>query len=286
MKTVKLDLHIHSVYSDGLYTPAQIVAEAQAKDLAVVALTDHDTLDGIPEFLVEAKRLGVPAIYGIEFTCRMNARDVHILGYNFCPTDPEIIRLVDDFIELQSLFTLQRIMNFEEKWGKSVDIELLPLEGNFTPIRLAYWLRETGHLTEEEFPERIRDIYSLFETEDQTFPMNYAPHLPLAEDVVEIIRKAGGFPVLAHPQSMEITFAEVQRLYARGLRGIEAFYPQQDPLPYLDWAARLALAVTAGTDFHGVLDRNERSIGFIIEEELPDHVYFYSGDYPLRMDAG
>lgn len=286
MNNVKLDLHIHSVYSDGLYTPAQIVAEAKDKDLAVVALTDHDTLDGIPEFLVEAKRLGVRAVYGVEFTCRMNGRDVHILGYDFRPTDPGIQGLIDNFIELQSLFTLQRITNFEEKWGKTVDIELLPLDGNFTPIRLAYWLLETGHLTEEEFPQRIRDIYPLFELGDQVFPMNYAPHLPLAEDAVAIIRKAGGFPVLAHPQSMEITFAEMQRLYARGLKGIEVFYPDQDPVPYLHWAERLALAVTAGTDYHGVLDRNERSIGFTIPGELPDNVYLYTGNHSIGMDAG
>lgn len=284
MNTVKLDLHIHSVYSDGRYTPAQIVAEAKEQELAVVALTDHDTLDGIPEFLVEAKRLGIPAIYGIEFTCVLNGRDIHLLGYNFHPTDPGIHQLIDQFIELQSLFTLQRISNFEEKWGRTVDLELLPLDGNFTPIRLAHWLLETGHITPEEFPQRICDIDPLFAPEDQTVELNYTPHLPQAEEVVSVIAKAGGFPVLAHPQPMEMTFAEVQRLYARGLKGIEAFYPGQDPYPYLQWAERLALAVTAGSDYHGVLDRNGRSIGMTVPEELPANIYLYSGDISVGMD--
>lgn len=281
MGTINLDLHIHSVYSDGLLTPEQIVAEAKGRELELVALTDHDTLDGIPEFLVAAKRNEMQAIYGIEFTTRMNGRDLHILAYNFKPTDPGILELVDNFTELQALFNLQRITNFEEKFGKTIDLTAIPPHGNLTPIRLAYWLLETGQIEEVDFPEKIRDIFPLFEDETSEFPMDYAPHLPFAEDVVEIIKKAGGFPVLAHPQSMQVTFAELYRLYAKGLGGIEAFYPEQDPAPYLEWAERLALAVTAGTDYHGVLDRNERSIGFTVEDALPKNVYLYTGDRSL-----
>lgn len=279
MKKINIDMHIHSTYSDGLLTPAEIVEIAQQKRLQMVALTDHDTFDGIHEFLEEAKRAGVPCSYGIEFTCQLNGRDVHILGYNFQPNNDKIHQLVENFHDLQIQFNMKRIMNFAEKTGKTISIDRIPGTGNMTPIRLAYWLMDNGLIEPAEFPTRIKDIYPLFE--DQNSDLNYSPHLPLAEDVVEIIAKAHGYPVLAHPQSMNITFDELYQLYSRGLKGIEAFYPDQKPEVYLRWASQFKLGVTAGTDYHGVLDRNERSIGFALEVELPKNVYFYTGDLIL-----
>lgn len=278
MKRAIIDMHIHSTYSDGLLTPAEIVATAQKKNLQMVALTDHDTLDGIPEFLVEARRGGVPCTYGIEFTCQLNGRDVHILGYNFEPTNEAINQLVKNFNELNAVFNLQRIINFEAKFGRPISIDRVPNDGNLTPIRLAYWLLENGKIRPDEFPTRISDIYPLFEQASEGMDMNYAPHLPLAEDVVEIIHKANGFPVLAHPGSQDVSFEEFYLLYSRGLKGIEAFYPDQNPETYLQWAAKFKLGVTAGTDYHGVLDRNERSIGFTLDIDLPIGAYLYTGN--------
>lgn len=281
MNKIYIDLHIHSTYSDGLLEPAEIVHEAKEKGVQVVALTDHDTLDGIPEFLVEAKRIKQPVVYGVEFTTRMNGRDLHILGYNFDPGNQELLQAIQNFTELQAIFNLQRVLNFEENFGRVIDLTDIPRDGNMTPIRLAYWLLETGQILPEDFPTRIQDLFPLFERSEEKFQLDYAPHLPQAEAIVKLIRKANGFPVLAHPQSMNVTFDEVYKLYAAGLKGIEAFYPNQNPRLYLDWAHKFSLGVTAGTDYHGVLDRNERSIGFTIDRELPKNVYFYTGDIPL-----
>ncbi|AZR73773.1 hypothetical protein BBF96_10480 [Anoxybacter fermentans] len=281
MKKIKIDLHIHSNFSDGILTPTEIVTQAKQKKIQVIALTDHDTLDGIPELLKEAKKQNIPAICGIEFTCRMNGRVLHILAYNFDPENYEILQLVQNFNKLQAMLNLKRIRNFEKKFGHTIDLSKIPKKGNVTPIRLAYWLLETGQINPDEFPERIKDIYLLFEPSVRAFEKGYLSYLPLAENVVQIIRNAHGFPVLAHPQSQRVTFAELLRLYARGLKGIEAFYPDQDPLPYLNWAKKLSLAVTAGSDYHGILDRKERSIGFTIPKPLPDGLYLYTGDVTI-----
>lgn len=281
MTKIYIDLHVHSTYSDGILKPVEIVREAKEKGVQVVALTDHDTLDGIPEFLVEAKRLKQPVVYGVEFTTRMNGRDLHILGYNFDPGNQELLQAIQNFTELQALFNLQRIVNFEENFGRVINLTGIPQDGNMTPIRLAYWLLETEQILPENFPTRVTDLFHLFEHPEERFQLNYAPHLPQAEEIVKLIQKANGFSVLAHPQSMRVTFDEFYKLYAAGLKGIEAFYPDQNPELYLDWAQKFSLGVTAGNDYHGVLDRNERSIGFTIHRELPENVYFYTGDIPL-----
>lgn len=281
MKKKIIDLHIHSTYSDGILTPKEIVTQAKKKDVQLTALTDHDTTDGIAEFLTAAQQERLPVIYGIEFTCKMNGRDLHILGYNFSLNNQRIHQLINNFKELQNLFTLYRILNFEKNFDQTIDLTKIPQKGNLTPIRLAYWLYENGQIPTSDFPRKTAEVYQLFADPQRSVEMEYLPHLPLAEDVVETIREADGFAVLAHPQNMEVTFAELLRLYARGLNGIEAFYPDQNPTTYLNWAKKLNLTVTAGTDYHGVLDRNERSIGFTLPEELIENIYLYSGDVSL-----
>lgn len=281
MRKKIIDLHIHSTYSDGILTPTEIVTCAKKNHVQLIALTDHDTTDGITEFLSTAKREQLPAIYGIEFTCKMNGRDLHILGYNFSLSNQRIQQLINNFKELQDLYTLYRILNFEKNFGQTIDLTKIPQKGNLTPIRLAYWLLENGQIAAEDFPQKNTEVYDLFADPLNSTEMEYLSHLPLAEDVVKIIREADGFAVLAHPQNMEVTFAELLRLYACGLNGIEAFYPDQNPQIYLNWAKKLNLTVTAGTDYHGVLDRNERSIGFTLPEELPENIYIYSGDISL-----
>ncbi|MCK4260676.1 MAG: PHP domain-containing protein [Halanaerobiales bacterium] len=205
MKKINLDLHIHSIYSGEMLTPKEIVAKAKKRNLQIIALTDHNSVTGVAEFLKEAEKVGLPAFYGVEFTTLMNGRVIHILGYNMDLNDKSI----------------QKLLKISED------------------------------------------------------------HLPNAEKVIEIIRKADGFPVLSHPELTDVTFAEVLRFYGRGLKGIEAFCPNQDPESYLDWAKKLKLAVTAGTDYHSISDRSNYSIGIEITEPLPEGVYLYTGDIPI-----
>ncbi len=280
MQKKQIDLHIHSIYSDGLLTPAQIVNQAKENDVQVIALTDHNTIDGIAEFLAEAKQQKISVVYGIEFTCQMNGRGLHILGYNFDLKNQYILEVIANYKKLQDLHNSQRLMNFEERYDKTVDQNLISKNGTLTPIRLAYHLKEIGQISAEDFPTKIRGIYELFENPNKSIKKEYLPHLPLAVDAVQIIREADGFPVLAHPQSMDVTFPELLRLYARGLKGIEVFYPGQNPQLYLQWAKKLNLAITAGTDYHGVLDRNEQIIGYTLPE-IDEDIYIYTGDIGL-----
>ena len=282
MKKNKLiDLHIHSTFSDGILTPEQIVHQAKENNVKLIALTDHDTMVGVTPFLDEAEKEGIPALYGIEFSCQMNGRLLHILGYNFDRNNPQILELLDNFKRINNRVNKKRLANFERDFGYRINLDEYPQDGNITPVRLAYWLLETGQISEDEFPEKTHDIYLLFEPEFRAFEKDYLEELPLAETVVEIINKAKGFSILAHPQSMKVNFGEFLKLYARGLRGIEAFYPEQEPDSYLAWARKMSVAVSAGNDYHGVLDRTERSIGHLVDPELLKGVYLYTGDISI-----
>ena len=250
----RFELHAHTTCSDGVYTPSGLVEHAFAAGLAAVAVTDHDTLRGIPEATARGRDLGVEVIPGIEVTCEAAAQvsgaliEVHILGLFVDAGAPS-----RDLTQAIARLRTRRLERMHEMIGKlkalgvRVDAaEVLKLEGaSFGRPHLARALVAAGACTSTD------DAFRRYLAEGRPAYCEKAL-LPSAEAIAGI-RQAGGIAVLAHPGRYKEA-PDLDRLAAQGLRGLEVYYPahnEERTAFYAAEARRLALVASGGGDFHG-----------------------------------
>ena len=250
MNTV--DLHVHSNKSDGSYTPSELVEYALEKGLSAFALTDHDTTDGIDEALKAAEGKPIEVIPGIEFSSEYEGRDIHILGL---------------YIDHKSEYFKRRLINFKNgriirnkemckrltEHGMPVTYEELTAEfpdSTITRGHYAKYLLNHGYTKslKEAFDRYIGDNGPCFVPRKKITPMR----------AVEIILKAGGIPILAHPVLYRMSSKRLDKLTAKlktmGLAGIEAVYSTYSASDERDiraLAAKYDLCISGGSDFHG-----------------------------------
>ena len=247
-----VDLHVHSTKSDGSYTPSELVTYALEKGLTAFALTDHDTTDGIDEALKAAEGKPIEVIPGIEFSSEYEGKDIHIVGL---------------YIDYQSDFFKRRLVNFVNgriirnkemcrrltEHGMPVTYEELTSEfpdSVITRSHYAKYLLNHGYTKslKEAFDRYIGDNCPCFVPRKKITPMR----------AVEIILKAGGIPILAHPILYHMSDARLEKLVATlkdmGLLGIEAVYSTYSPSEERQMrtlAAKYDLCISGGSDFHG-----------------------------------
>lgn len=241
------DLHLHSTFSDGLLTPAELVEMALERGLPAIAIADHDGVAGI-EFAVEAARgtalLVVPAV---ELSAAAGERTVHILGYFIDSSDPLLLerltRLRDARRERAA-----RIVAALEADGIHLDLDGLTTGTDDAAVGRAHIARalvEGGH---------ARDMSDAFERfVGDSAPYFAAKSLVTPERAIGWIHDAGGVAVLAHPGLNGIDDL-ITTLVDAGLAGIEACHASHDPATaarYRTLATRLGLVVTGGSDYHG-----------------------------------
>jgi predicted metal-dependent phosphoesterase TrpH len=247
---VLIDLHVHSNASDGTDAPAEVVRRAAEAGLDVLALTDHDTQAGLAEARA-ARPGGLTLIPGAELSCDLDGRSVHLLAYLFDPADPalgaELARVRDDRVNRARAMT-GRLAEL----GTGVTWEqVTALAGDSVVGRphLARALTEAGAIASPA--DAFTDEW--IGDGGRAFVDRYAPGLDRG---IELVRAAGGVPVLAHPRSpgYEIPDDVIRRLAAAGLGGVEVFHFDHDAADR-DQLARLAgslgLVMTGGSDDHG-----------------------------------
>ncbi|MDD2902450.1 MAG: PHP domain-containing protein [Syntrophales bacterium] len=259
-----VDLHTHSTASDGSYRPAEVVRLAKEAGLKAMALTDHDTVDGLDEALAAGEELGVEVIPGVEISTRHSGDTMHILGYFL---DFHSGRLAERLAVLKQARKKRnpKIVAKLNALGIPVTIEQverLSGGGQVGRPHIARALLESGYVTSMQ---QAFDIY--LKNGGKAYVAKY--RFPPA-DALGMIREAGGVPVLAHPFTLglgsEMALRDLLRdLQTLGLAGIETFYadhtPEQEAL-YLKLARELGLLVTGGSDFHGD-NKPEVSLGQI-----------------------
>lgn len=249
----RIDLHTHSNRSDGTFTPSEVVRLAAERELDVVALTDHDTTDGLAEALDEGVRSGVDVVPGVEFSAEFDGTSVHVLCYWMNVEDEglqrELRRLRDDRFRRGELM-VERLSAL----GLPVEFERVrQIAGEATIVRphIAQAMVEAGHVeTEKEAFERwIGDGR----------PGHVAKHALEPVDAVALIRAAGGVCVLAHPgmwgDESSVPDTLIERMAAAGMRGLEVDHPDHTPEAiehYRRLAGDLALVATGGSDCHGL----------------------------------
>ncbi|HEY0935478.1 MAG TPA: PHP domain-containing protein [Trebonia sp.] len=250
MSGVRIDLHAHSNASDGTDPPAEVVRRARAAGLDVLALTDHDTQAGIAEARA-ALPDGLTLIPGMELSCQLGVRSVHLLAYLFDPADPalaaETARIRDDRVYRARAMT-ERLAEL----GAGVTWEQVSAIAGDAVVGRPHLARALADAGAVAAPS---EAFTRMWIGDggRAFVDRYAPGLSYA---TALVRAAGGVPVLAHPRSpgYEVPDEVITELKLQGLGGIEVFHfdhhpPERDRLTRL--ARALDLIVTGGSDDHG-----------------------------------
>lgn len=247
------DLHTHSTYSDGTYSPIQLIAEAERVGLSAIALTDHNTLTGLPEFLLAAETSSVEAIPGIEFSTDYMEMELHIVCLFIKPEHyPTITEITDEINRRKQQSNIDLIDKLRQAgFDISYDrIKATMPQGEPNRALIGAELMRLGYVTsvKEGFQKLLGAKCGYY-----TPPK----HID-AFELISIIRNLGAVPILAHPflsikdeQQLEVFLAKAA---ACGLLGIETRYPlfsdeQTSSLEIL--AKKYGLAQSGGSDFHG-----------------------------------
>ena len=267
MAAVRIDLHVHSNASDGTDDPAEVMRRAAVADLDVVALTDHDTQAGLPEARA-ALPDGLTLVPGMELSCQLNGRSVHLLAYLFDQEDPalgaETSQIRDDrTYRARAMVDRMRELGADVTWEQVAAIAGGAVVGR---PHLARALAASGAVATPA------DAFTADWIADggRAFVDRYAPNLDRA---VGLVRAAGGVPVLAHPRSpgYEIPDEVIAALAGAGLAGIEVFHfdhDQSQRLRLTQLARSLNLIMTGGSDDHGSF--NDHGLG---SETTPPQEY-------------
>jgi predicted metal-dependent phosphoesterase TrpH len=253
-----IDLHAHSSVSDGTETPAELVAAAAAAGVDVLAITDHDTVAGWGEAAEAARVHGVTLVRGIEISCAWRHSSIHLLGYLTDADDRSLSVELARARESRST-RLERMVELMASDGIPLGYEevLAQVGPGATPGRphIADALIANG--TIEHRDEAFRDWLG---DDSPYYVGHYAPDPVRA---VELIREAGGVPVIAHPftrtRSGALDDALVERMRSAGLAGLEAYHRDHGPDEIARAAAlaeRLDLLLTGSSDYHGEGKRN------------------------------
>jgi len=259
-----IDLHAHSTASDGSFPPAEVVRLAKEAGLKAVALTDHDTTDGLAEAVAAGEDLGVEVIPGVEISARYTGDSMHILGYFLDFHSP---KLAEGLAVLKQARKERnpKIIAKLNALGLSINMDQvarLSGGGQVGRPHIARALLESGYVRSMQ---QAFDIYLKNGGKAYVAKFRFPP-----VEALEMIREAGGVPVLAHPFTLGMGSPGALRelllvLKVKGLAGIEVFYadhtPEQEAL-YLKLARELGLLVTGGSDFHG-LNKPEATLGNI-----------------------
>jgi len=241
------DLHLHTAFSDGTYTPEELISASQRAGLSAIAVVDHDTIDGIAPAMEAAGKKDIEVLPGIELSAEYEGSEVHILGYLIDYRDSSLIKR----LEVLKKNRIERIHKIIEKL-KSIGIDLSPEsvfgiagEGTVGRLHVARALvkeKKTASVF-EAFRKYIGDKGPAY-----CLGFKFSPH-----EAIKLIKEAKGIPVLAHPYTFHNDDL-MPKFIDWGIMGLEVYYPEHSQSMinyYLNITREHNLLVTGGSDCHG-----------------------------------
>lgn len=262
------DLHIHTTASDGRFSPLAIIEQAIEAGLSYIAITDHDTVDGL--LTLRELEISLPTnlviIPGIEFSSDLPNHEVHILGYGIDIFHHEL-RTQLDLLVAQRHKRAKEIITKLHQLGYEVTYErILELAGNATAIGRPHIARA---LVEKNYFSSVAAVFNNLLYKNGPA---YMPHYKLTpKQIIKLIQAAGGVSVLAHP-GLVGDDTLVLEMINLGINGLEVYHPTHNTnqiQKYLDLAITHRLAITGGSDFHGIAERFPEKLGiFTIPADL------------------
>lgn len=271
----KIDLHVHTTFSDGHFTPEEIVQLAKENQVEVIAAADHDTIKHIEPMLKSGEDKGVLVIPALEISTDYLGSPIHMLGYKIDHTNQDLIQILDNIVEDRKKKILEKISIVDEnlvKDGKDkVDIEKYKLKpGNYFSIPgIAKFLAEEKIVAEKKdgfkYTTGVRDT---------------APALTPGQ-AINAIHQAGGLAILSHPLAPKISLKKcedtendwekiVAELVEAGLDGLEVYQSShsfEDTLILKKWVEKYNLIFSAGSDWHGTTKQTG--------EEIRNYIPYY-----------
>jgi predicted metal-dependent phosphoesterase TrpH len=255
----RVDLHIHSTASDGRFTPAELVREAAERGLSYIALTDHDTVDGIAPAQEAAKAFPqLKVIPGVEISTDTRQGEVHVLGYFIDYNDPEFGDTMERFKNsrlrrAQGMVAKLESLGIHIEWQRVQEIAGSSSVGR---PHIAQAMLEKGYIEsfKQAFAEYLGRNRPAYVEREKMTPV----------EAVAIIAKAQGLAVLAHPLTFDDPESLTEELKAAGMVGIEAYYngySAEEINRLVGLAKRHNLIATGGSDYHGIEPDNETAIG-------------------------
>ena len=243
------DLHLHTRYSDGTFTPHELVQHAARLGFAAIAVTDHDTLDGIPEALTAGQELGVEVIPGVEITSRVGTQELHMLAYLFGDSwrDAGLRKVLDH----ATLVRRQRVEQFVSKLNEL---------GVALTLDDVYACSECGTVGRPHVARALQ-IHGYVSSVDEAFtrflkrgkPAFVERYRMEAAEAIGHIKRAGGLAVVAHPGLNNLD-ERLRDMVDQGMNGIEVWHSRHSPAQikhYLTIAESLGACATGGSDCHG-----------------------------------
>jgi 3',5'-nucleoside bisphosphate phosphatase len=251
-----VDLHIHTIHSDGSSTVKEILEAAARKGLAAVAITDHDCIDAYPAAIEIGSQMGIEVIPGLELSSEIGDADLHILGYLVDYTHPGLNRMLNEMKDARYLRARKMVENLN---AQGIDLR-------FETVLSMAGIGAIGrpHIAAAMLKEEL--VYSFREAFEKYLgyglPAYVEKYKMRPKEVFDLVKSAGGIPVLAHPGVTRID-DRIQEFISDGVMGMEVYHTEHSAAQqqnYLKTARKFGLAVTGGSDFHNA-SHNKSEIG-------------------------
>ncbi len=254
-----VDLHVHTSASDGRYTPLELVRRAVQAGVSVLAITDHDTVAGIAPALEAAKSFPhLTVIPGVEINTDVPSGEAHLLGYYIDYYSPELLSRLSEMRDSRQDRGKRMVIKLETlgmplAWERVTEIAGTDSIGR---PHIAQAMLEKGYI------KNLREAFEKYLGRDGPAYVERTRMSPV--QAIDLILRAKGLPVLAHPLSVADPENMIKVLKAYGLAGIEVYYgsyPVPDVSRLLSLAGKYNLIPTGGSDFHGLDEKAETSLG-------------------------
>ncbi len=253
--TRPVDLHVHSYFSDGTYTPAELIEYAVKKGLRAMALTDHDTTAGLEEIREAALNTeNAPEIVnGVELSTDLDGHDIHIVGLFIEVEKPELKTYLQKFKDSRNLRNEKMCRALRDGTGMDISLEKLTEAFPGAVITRAHYAR---YMLDHKYIRSMEEAFDRYIGDGKPY---YIPREKVSPfDGVELIKKASGISVLAHPLLYNMSLERLERLVSNlkdaGLKGIETRYTthsSSDTRKMIHLAEKYGLLESGGSDFHG-----------------------------------
>ena len=250
------DLHLHTYYSDGKYSPLEIIDRAAKLGIKTISITDHDSINALPEAIMYAKSKGIEIIPGVELSTDINNIEVHLLGYFINYEDQEFNKYLS-FLRDERLYRAKRIVKKLQKLGFKIEIEDVLKQSKLSAIgrpHIASAMLELGYVVDyyEAFQKYLGDGRPACERKIHVSP----------QSALKLISDAGALSFVAHPVNIKETI--LTELIDAGLDGIEVIHPSHQEFHrhfYKGIVNQYCLLESGGSDFHGGVKDDEDNFG-------------------------
>lgn len=271
-----IDLHVHTTASDGQYSPSQIIQMAAEKTFKAIAITDHDTIAGIPEAKIAAEKYNITLVPGTELNINTKRGEFHLLGLGLQKESPSLKKILEE-LQGNRLLRNQEIISKMQNAG--IDISLEEIQNHFPNTEIG-----RPHLA------KMLVLKKIVKNNQQAFDKYLGQGRPFfvqrvganLDEAIIAIRESGGLPVLAHPMSLYISWGKLpdilQDYFERGIAGLEAYHPgakMGDCIRLEELGKKIGYFITAASDFHGEKIRADRKLGHTVgNKKIDDRFYF------------